>query len=141
MALKPLSWVLPRQILNLSKLDLRDTDPSKHTLGDYRVLIHIHDVLNNALSETCRVPEQTRTVFQGFLSDALDEGCCSAVCAAEQVFMRPEILKLRSSPDTPSLGRQRVTENKCPSRIVLATNSSGILSSCAIATVKHTSRQ
>ncbi|KAI6108701.1 kinase-like domain-containing protein [Pisolithus croceorrhizus] len=94
-----------------------DPDPSKHTLDDHRV--HIYDVFNNILSETRRVPEQTCTAFQDFLTDVLDEGCRSAVCAAEQAFMRLEneveriladlILKLRSPRNTPSaLGRKEL---------------------------------
>lgn len=93
-----------------------DPDPSKHTLDDHRV--HIYDVFNNILSETRRMPEQTDTVFQDFLMDALDEGCRAAVRTAEKVFTRLEVeveriladlvCKLRSSPSARSLARQEV---------------------------------
>ncbi|KAG8215780.1 kinase-like domain-containing protein [Butyriboletus roseoflavus] len=67
---------------------LSDADPRKHTLDDHRV--HIYDVFNNVLSETRRIPEQTRTVFHDFITDALDEGCQAALHATEQAFMRLE---------------------------------------------------
>ncbi|KAI6012235.1 kinase-like domain-containing protein [Pisolithus marmoratus] len=94
--------------------------PSKHTLDDHRV--HIYDVFNNSLSETRRVPEQTHTVFQDFLADILDEGCRSAVRAAEQAFVRLEnaieriladlILRLRSLPNTRSHDRKELPISK-----------------------------
>ncbi|KAH0835653.1 kinase-like domain-containing protein [Lanmaoa asiatica] len=67
---------------------LSDADPRKHTLDDHRV--HIYDVFNNILSETRRIPEQTRTVFHDFITDALDEGCHAALHTAEQAFTRLE---------------------------------------------------
>ncbi|KAF8120541.1 kinase-like domain-containing protein [Boletus edulis] len=63
---------------------LSDADPHKHTLDDHRV--HIFDVFNNVLTETRRIPEQTRTVFHDFMTDALDEGCHAALRTAEQAF-------------------------------------------------------
>ncbi|KAF9242817.1 kinase-like domain-containing protein [Melanogaster broomeanus] len=87
---------------------LSDADPTKHTLDDHRV--HIYDVFNNVLSETRRIPEQTRTVFQDFITDAVDEGCLSALRTAEQAFTRLEneveriladlVLKIRSPGNT-----------------------------------------
>ncbi|KAI6008736.1 kinase-like domain-containing protein [Pisolithus orientalis] len=101
------------------KFWLSDADPdsSRRTLDDHRV--HIYDVFNNTLSETRRVPAQTITVFQDFLSDILDEGCQSAVRAAEQAFMRLEneveriladlILRVRSLQNgTRSLERKEI---------------------------------
>ncbi|KAN0078207.1 Protein kinase-like domain containing protein [Tylopilus felleus] len=70
---------------------LSDADPHKHTLDDHRV--HIYDVFHNVLSETRRIPEQTRTVFHDFCADvhALDdEGCLAALKTAEQAFVRLE---------------------------------------------------
>lgn len=64
------------------------SDPHKHTLDDHRM--HIYDVFNNILSETRRIPEQTRTVFHDFITDALDEGCHAALRTAEQAFTRLE---------------------------------------------------
>lgn len=52
--------------------------------------MHIYDVFNNALSETRRIPEQARTVFHDFITDALDEGCRAALQTAEQAFTRLE---------------------------------------------------
>lgn len=63
-------------------------DPHKHTLDDHRV--HIYDVFNNVLTETRRIPEQTRTVFHDLITDALDEGCHAALRTAEQAFTRLE---------------------------------------------------
>lgn len=66
-------------------------DPHKHTLDDHRV--HIYDVFHNVLSETRRIPEQTRTVFHDFCADvhALDdEGCLAALKTGEQAFVRLE---------------------------------------------------
>jgi len=64
------------------------------------------------------MPEQTDTVFQDFLMDALDEGCRAAVRTAEKAFTRLEVeveriladlvCKLRSSPSARSLARQEV---------------------------------
>ncbi|KAI9459009.1 kinase-like domain-containing protein [Boletus coccyginus] len=67
---------------------LSDADPHKHTLDDHRV--HIYDVFNNALSETRRIPEQTRTVFHDFTADTLDEGCHAALRTADLAFTRLE---------------------------------------------------
>ncbi|KAH7922434.1 hypothetical protein BV22DRAFT_658936 [Leucogyrophana mollusca] len=85
---------------------LSDADPLKHSLDDHRV--HIYDVYNNVLSETRRIPEQLRTVFQDFNTGALDEGCRAALRTAEQAFTRLEseaerilgelVIKIRSSP-------------------------------------------
>lgn len=52
--------------------------------------MHIYDVFNNVLSETRRIPEQTRTVFHDFITDALDEGCHAALHTTEQAFTHLE---------------------------------------------------
>lgn len=54
--------------------------------------MHIYDVFNNMLSETRRIPEQTRSVFYDFITDpdVLDEGCHAALRTAEQAFTRLE---------------------------------------------------
>ncbi|KAF9221082.1 kinase-like protein [Gyrodon lividus] len=99
---------------------LSDADPTKHTLDDHRV--HIYDVFNNMLSETRRIPEQTRTVFQDFVTDALDEGCRSAVHTAEQAFTRLEngveriladlVLKIRSPSNSETTRRLEIPISK-----------------------------
>ena len=45
---------------------------------------------NNVLSETRRIPEQTRAVFGDFKTDVLDEGRHAALRTAEQAFPRLE---------------------------------------------------
>ncbi|KAH7886676.1 kinase-like domain-containing protein [Phlebopus sp. FC_14] len=95
---------------------LSDANPLKHSLDDHRV--HIYDVFNNVLSETRRIPEQERTVFQDFVTEALDDGCRSAIRTAEQAFTRLEndveriladiVLKTRSSGSS----QTRMTANR-----------------------------
>ena len=79
-------------------------------------------MFNNVLSETRRIPKQTNTVFEDFLTDTLDQGCRAAVSVAEKAFTRLEveaeqiltdlICQLRSSPNARSLGRQEISISK-----------------------------
>lgn len=81
--------------------------------------MHTYDVFNNTLSETRRIPEQTKTIFQDFLTDTSDEESCSTAHDAEQAFTLLEneveriltdlVHALRSSPDARSLSRRELS--------------------------------
>ncbi|KZP22879.1 kinase-like protein [Athelia psychrophila] len=68
---------------------LSDVFSASLTPDDQR--FHVYDVHNNTLSETRRVPQQNRSIFQDFLNqEVLDEHCKIAFEAAEMAFARLE---------------------------------------------------